>query len=89
MQSRDFCFWLQGFFELNENARTISAAQAQIIRRHLDLVFTHEIEPTARQRPAPDEPKRPATRPVPKDPEPEREPPQEDSPPRVTQPPRC
>ncbi len=89
MQSRDFCFWLQGFFELNDDARTINAEKAEIIRRHLDLVFAHEIEPMALERPAHDEPKRPVPQPAPKDPEPERERPQENSPPRVTQPPRC
>jgi hypothetical protein len=41
MLSRDFCFWLQGFFELSETDR-ITADQAMLIRRHLDLVFSHE-----------------------------------------------
>lgn len=46
MTSRDFCFWLQGFFELNEEpAAEISAKQAETIKRHLALVFKHEIDP--------------------------------------------
>ncbi len=45
MQSRDFCFWLQGFFELSGDATTISAEQSAMIRRHLDMVFRHEIAP--------------------------------------------
>ena len=45
MQSRDFCFWLQGFFELVPRDIPISFAQAETIRRHLDLVFKHEIDP--------------------------------------------
>jgi hypothetical protein len=53
MQSRDFCFWLQGFFELGDNTGIISAEQAVVIKRHLDLVFVHEIEPSLRERPAP------------------------------------
>jgi hypothetical protein len=44
MQSRDFCFWLQGFFELGGGDRPITAEQAVLIRRHLDLVFLHEID---------------------------------------------
>jgi hypothetical protein len=42
MQSRDFCFWLQGFFELSEASDRITADQVSLIRRHLDLVFAHE-----------------------------------------------
>lgn len=57
MTSRDFCFWLQGFFELvmaPGNAEPnltrllagLSAAQVEMIRRHLALVFKHEIDPS-------------------------------------------
>lgn len=45
MQSRDFCFWLQGFFEVSGNTE-ISATGVAIIRKHLNLVFTHEIDPS-------------------------------------------
>ncbi len=45
MTSRDFCFWLQGHFELN-GAGPIDAAKADLIRRHLALVFKHEIDPS-------------------------------------------
>lgn len=45
MTSRDFCFWLQGHFELNEGAY-LSGEQVQSIRAHLALVFTHEIDPS-------------------------------------------
>ncbi|HEX4197446.1 MAG TPA: hypothetical protein VHZ26_08390 [Caulobacteraceae bacterium] len=57
MQSRDFCFWLQGFFELSGEGDAISAGQAAMIRRHLDMVFAHEIAP---RRPAADLRERPA-----------------------------
>lgn len=54
MQSRDFCYWLQGFFEVqsatfNENnkpeATGLTAPQVSMIRNHLNLVFAHEIDP--------------------------------------------
>jgi len=46
MTSRDFCYWLQGFFELNEDpAAELSAKQVEMIRRHLAMVFLHEIDP--------------------------------------------
>jgi hypothetical protein len=46
MTSRDFCFWLQGFFELNPGGTGMSAAQANLVKRHLALVFKHEIDPS-------------------------------------------
>jgi hypothetical protein len=48
MTSRDFCYWLQGLFELTDADRDgINPAQAEIIKRHLALVFKHEIDPSA------------------------------------------
>ncbi len=48
MTSRDFCYWLQGFFEIgNEKDVNLSAEQTEMIRRHLALVFKHEIDPSA------------------------------------------
>lgn len=45
MTSRDFCYWLQGYFELS-NDNTVPADKVQMIRRHLTLVFKHEIDPS-------------------------------------------
>jgi hypothetical protein len=45
MTSRDFCYWLQGHFEIN-NAKTLNAKQTEMIKRHLNLVFKHEIDPS-------------------------------------------
>jgi len=45
MTSRDFAFWLQGFFEVS-NAETITKEQTQVIKSHLNLVFKHEIDPS-------------------------------------------
>ncbi len=46
MQSRDFCYWLQGFFELTD-VKTLEASekQTQMIKNHLNMVFAHEITP--------------------------------------------
>jgi hypothetical protein len=44
MKSRDFAYWLQGFFELSES-RNLSEKQVKMIKSHLDLVFVHEIDP--------------------------------------------
>jgi hypothetical protein len=47
MQSRDFCYWLQGYFEINgANADTLTSAQLETIKKHLSLVFVHEIDPS-------------------------------------------
>lgn len=45
MKSRDFCFWLQGFFEIT-GTNTITESQSKMIRNHLNLVFKHEIDPS-------------------------------------------
>ncbi len=49
MTSRDFCYWLQGFFELNHASQSVSlnAQQLECVRKHLALVFKHEIDPSA------------------------------------------
>lgn len=45
MTSRDFAYWLQGFFEVSE-AKEITTAQTKLIKKHLALVFKHEIDPS-------------------------------------------
>lgn len=45
MSSRDFCYWLQGLFELRETAQ-ITPKQEVLIQKHLALVFKHEIDPS-------------------------------------------
>ncbi len=46
MTSRDFCYWLQGFFELKGKDDIVTPNQIQIIRNHLNMVFKHEIDPS-------------------------------------------
>lgn len=46
MTSRDFCYWLQGLFELSD-AKALDARQADLVKRHLAMVFKHEIDPSA------------------------------------------
>ncbi|MDD3412587.1 MAG: hypothetical protein PHY47_01170 [Lachnospiraceae bacterium] len=45
MTSRDFCYWLQCSFELMK-AKAFDEEQTEIIRRHLAMVFIHEIDPS-------------------------------------------
>lgn len=44
MNTIDFCFWLQGYFEISGETE-INKEQAQVIKEHLNLVFKHEIDP--------------------------------------------
>ena len=44
MYSQDFCYWLQGYFEIS-GTKMINEEQAEIIMNHLNLVFKHEIDP--------------------------------------------
>jgi hypothetical protein len=46
MTSRDFCYWLQGFFELTGATTGMDSNQTNTVRNHLALVFKHEIDPS-------------------------------------------
>lgn len=47
MTARDFCYWLQGYFEVaGVTHDTLSPEQVNVIRGHLALVFKHEIDPS-------------------------------------------
>lgn len=45
MKSVEFCYWLQGMFELSK-PETLNAEQTERIRCHLAMVFAHEIDPS-------------------------------------------
>lgn len=56
MTTRDFCYWLQGMFELT-GVTSLDPRQVQTIRNHLDLVFVHDIDtpdPTGKEQAAHD-----------------------------------
>jgi len=44
MNSLDFCYWLQGFFELSKKSelKELDENQVQTIKYHLKLVFNKE-----------------------------------------------
>lgn len=53
MTSRDFVYWLQGYFEIEtsqprpaEWTPFLNSDQVKIIRNHLNMVFKHEIDPS-------------------------------------------
>jgi hypothetical protein len=56
MLARDFCYWLQGFFEITAGPNVagvpLSPEKVTIIRNHLNLVFIHDIDPTIPGNPA-------------------------------------
>jgi len=74
MTSRDFCYWLQGYFELlsagHDNTSALTDEQGACIRKHLAMVFVHEIDPSfgkdneklseIHNKPAPTKPTKPA-----------------------------
>lgn len=45
MKARDFCYWLQGAFEVHGTLE-FSPDQMQAIKNHLNMVFKHEIDPS-------------------------------------------
>lgn len=44
MQSQQFCYWLQGSFELNDTCE-FSPQETQVIKEHLDMVFQYDHHP--------------------------------------------
>ena len=44
MNSIDFCYWLQGYFELSD-VKMLDAKRVEILKNHLNLVFKHEMDP--------------------------------------------
>lgn len=46
MKSVEFCYWLQGFFELSGGVKPLTEEQTKCIQAHLALVFKHEIDPS-------------------------------------------
>ena len=50
MKSTEFCYWLQGFFEISNaddpSMKPLTSSQVEMIQRHLNLVFIHEIDPS-------------------------------------------
>ena len=54
MTAVNFAYWLQGFFELSstqQQANMLTIEQINIIKRHLALVFVHDIDPNAGPKP--------------------------------------
>lgn len=51
MKATEFCYWLQGYFELDRVSSTpekyLTGEQVEVIQRHLALVFKHDIDPQA------------------------------------------
>lgn len=49
MKATEFCYWLQGYFELHAEigAEGLSKRQVELIQNHLSLVFKHDIDPKA------------------------------------------
>ncbi len=45
MTSREFAYWLQGFFEITDT-NVVTEKQVELIKKHLNLVFFHEIDPS-------------------------------------------
>lgn len=45
MKSLEFCYWLQGLFEL-ENPAKLNEKQTDLIRRHLEMVFAYDKAPS-------------------------------------------
>lgn len=45
MKAVEFCYWLQGVFEVAD-LRSLDEKQTDLIKRHLNMVFVHDIDPS-------------------------------------------
>lgn len=50
MTAESFCYWLQGYFELHaaglpDGVRVMTIKQVEAVKRHLAMVFLHDIDP--------------------------------------------
>lgn len=46
MKAENFCYWLQGYFEISGvDGDTMTTEKIECIRKHLALVFKHDIDP--------------------------------------------
>lgn len=43
MKAVEFCYWLQGMFEIAD-PKELNEHQTECIKRHLNMVFYHEID---------------------------------------------
>ena len=43
MKASEFCYWLQGHFEISGNTE-LTKEQGEMVKRHLALVFKHELD---------------------------------------------
>lgn len=46
MNSRDFVYWLQGALEIFDPKEGLTKEQLAVVKKHLNLVFKHEIDPS-------------------------------------------
>lgn len=51
MKATEFCYWLQGYFEiaqegLNYGSPSLHEDQVKCIQNHLNMVFIHDIDPS-------------------------------------------
>jgi len=43
MKPSEFCYWLQGFYEISGESK-MTKEQGDMVKRHLALVFKHELD---------------------------------------------
>jgi hypothetical protein len=46
MTPQNFCYWLNGFFEISGSVKSLSTEQINMIKAHLRLVFRDSIDPS-------------------------------------------
>lgn len=52
MTSKEFCYWLQGSLEMNDN-KSFNEKQTEVLKKHLDMVFEHIAHLDEKDQPKP------------------------------------
>lgn len=52
MKPEEFCYWLQGTFEMTD-VKELNAKQTATLKRHLNMVFEHIAHLKEEEQPAP------------------------------------
>lgn len=56
MSPENFCYWLQGLFELQPDLKELTPAQIDMIKQHLMYVFGSKQQPAIQFNPPPGQP---------------------------------
>jgi hypothetical protein len=46
LKAKEFCCWLNGFFQISDKSEGLNKEQVEVIKAHLKMAFYHDIDPS-------------------------------------------